>query len=150
MRMLSIASIVESNYICIHKIHHRQIDIMKIRIKDSSIRFRLSESEVKRLYKKGKVTSKCQFGTSSAFKYSVVAKKDTNPDYLCVHLKNSHIKIELSAVDVKEWYKTDLEGFDSEMDNGTEGGLYVLIEKDWQCLTPRAEDEGDLYPNPNA
>ena len=123
---------------------------MKIRIKDSSIRFRLSESDLKKLYKKGKVSSVCQFGTSSAFKYSVVSKKDGNPDYLCVDLKTNHIRIELSSHDVKEWYKTDLEGFDAEMDNGTKTGLYVLVEKDWQCLKPRDEDESDLYPNPNA
>lgn len=123
---------------------------MKIRIKDSSIRFRLSESEVKTLYKKGKVSSTCIFGSSSAFKYSVVSKKGSNPDYLCVDLKTNHIKIELSAKDVKDWYKSDLEGFDAEMDNGSEAGLYVLIEKDWKCLTPRDEDDADLYPNPKA
>ena len=55
-----------------------------------------------------------------------------------------------AAFDVKEWVKTDLEGFDAIMDNGTEEGLYVLVEKDWQCLTPRDEDESDLFPNPNA
>ena len=123
---------------------------MKIRIKDSSIRFRLSEKEVKTLYKKGKVTSTCQFGSSSKFKYSVIAKVGGNSDYLCVYLKKNHIKIEISDSDVKEWYKTDLEGFDAEMDNGTDEGLYMLIEKDWQCLVPREDDESDLYPNPNS
>ena len=51
---------------------------------------------------------------------------------------------------MKEWIKTDLEGFDAIMDNGTKAGLYVLVEKDWQCLKPRDEDEADLFPNPNA
>ena len=123
---------------------------MKIRIKDSSIRFRLSSTEVKKLHKKGKVSSACKFGSSSAFKYSVISNPKANPDYLCVDLRNNHIKIELSSIDVKEWYKTDLEGFDAEMDNGSKDGLYVLIEKDWKCLKPRDEDETDLYPNPNS
>lgn len=122
---------------------------MKIRIKDSSIRFRLSASDIKTLYKKGKVVSVCNFGSTSQFKYSVVSKKGSNTDYICVYLKKNHIKIELSVSDVKEWYKTDLEGFDADMDNGTDGGLYVLLEKDWQCLTPRDEDESNLFPNPN-
>lgn len=123
---------------------------MKIRIKDSSIRFRLSSSDIKKLHKKGKVASSCKFGSSLAFKYSVISNAKANPDYLCIDLKTNHIKIELSSKDVKEWYKTDLEGFDAEMDNGTDAGLYVLIEKDWQCLKPRGEDESDLYPNPNS
>jgi len=123
---------------------------MKIRIKDSSIRFRLSQTEVKKLYKKGKISSVCQFGSTSKFKYSIVSKEGGNSEYICVYLKRNHIKVELSATDVKEWYKTELEGFDVEMDNGTDEGLYLLIEKDWQCLVPRDEDETDLYDNPNA
>lgn len=123
---------------------------MKIRIKDDSIRFRLSATDLKKLSKKGRVVSTCSFGSSQVFKYSVVSNKKGNSEFLCVDLKKNHIKIELAASDVKEWVKTDLEGFDAKMDNGTKGGLYVLIEKDWQCLTPRDEDETDLFPNPNA
>ncbi len=123
---------------------------MKIRIKDNSIRFRLSATDLKMLKKKGKVVCKCTFGTSQIFKYSVVSKKKGNSEFLCVDLKKNHIKIELAASDVKDWIKSDLEGFDAEMDNGTKDGLYVLIEKDWQCLKPRDEDESDLFPNPNA
>jgi len=123
---------------------------MKIRIKDNSIRFRLSATDLKTLRKKGKVESKCAFGTSQVFKYSVVSNKKGNSEFLCVDLKKNHIKIELAASDVKDWIKSDLEGFDAEMDNGTKDGLYVLIEKDWKCLKPRDEDESDLFPNPNA
>ena len=123
---------------------------MKIRIKDNSIRFRLSATDLKKLQKKGKVVSKCSFGSSQIFRYSVISNKKGNSEFLCVDLKKNHIKVELAASDVKEWIKTDLEGFDAVMDNGAKGGLYVLIEKDWQCLTPRDEDESDLFPNPNA
>lgn len=123
---------------------------MKIRILDNSIRFRLSKSDIKTLRKKGKVVSKCQFGTSQEFKYSVVSNKKGNSEFLCIDLKKNHIKIEMAASDVKEWAKTDLEGFDAHMDNGTKKGLYVLVEKDWQCLKPRDEDESDLFTNPNA
>ena len=125
---------------------------MKIRIKDNSIRFRLSSTDLKTLKKKGKVVSRCKFGTDQEFKYSVVSKKNGNNEFLCVDLKKNHIRVELAESDVKEWIKTDLEGFDAYMDNGNSGDdqLYVLIEKDWQCLVPRNEDESDLYPNPNA
>lgn len=123
---------------------------MKIRIQDSTIRFRLSKTDLKQLKKKGKVECKCVFGSSQAFKYSLVSKKRGNSEYLCVDLKKNHIKVELAASDVKEWINSDLEGFDAEMDNGTKEGLYVLIEKDWECLTPREEDGKDLFPNPKA
>ena len=122
---------------------------MKVRIKDNSVRFRLSITDLKTLEKKGKVVSTCSFGSSQVFKYSVISNKKGNSEFLCVDLKKNHIKIELAASDVKEWIKSDLEGFDAKMDNGTKEGLYVLIEKDWECLTPRDEDEDNLFPNPN-
>ena len=60
---------------------------MKIRIKDNTIRFRLSSTDLKKLRKKGKVVSKTVFGTSQEFKYSVVSKKKGNSEFLCIDLK---------------------------------------------------------------
>jgi len=107
---------------------------MKLRIEDSSVRFRLSEKDLKELYKKGKIKGSCQFGSSSIFKYSIKTSKDHNEEVMCITLKKNHIVVEINKNDVKEWYKTDLVGFDSEMDNGGDDGLYVLIEKDFPCL----------------
>ena len=46
---------------------------------------------------------------------------------------------------IKDWHLNDKVGFEAEMDNG----CYILVEKDFQCLVPRAEEaEDDLYPNP--
>ena len=123
---------------------------MKIRIKDNTLRFRLSTTDLKTLKKEGKVESRCQFGTSQVFKYSVISKKNHKKEILCAEIKKSHIWIELAESEVKKWIKSDFEGFEANIDNGTEEGLFVIIEKDWQCLKPRDEDESDLFPNPNA
>jgi len=47
----------------------------------------------------------------------------------------------------KNWDTDSRVGFESTSENG----LYLLIEKDFQCLKPRAhEDETDLFPNPQS
>jgi hypothetical protein len=43
----------------------------------------------------------------------------------------------------EEWLETDRVGFEQK------GSLYLLIEKDFQCLDNVAEDQSDNYPNPS-
>ena len=43
-----------------------------------------------------------------------------------------------------DWCNTDRVGIE-----GTAGEVRVLVEKDWQCLAPRDEDESDAYAHPD-
>lgn len=122
---------------------------MKIRIKDSTIRMRLSQTDIKSLYTQGEIISECRFGTDSIFRYSINTIEKSIKDAICAYLVGSHIKVEISKEDARQWYKTDLIGFEVEMDNGSQGGLQLLLEKDWKCMVDRDEDQTDLYPNPN-
>ncbi|MEE9438697.1 MAG: hypothetical protein V3V14_06825 [Saprospiraceae bacterium] len=103
---------------------------MKITIENNSIKFRLTDKDISKLVKKGKVTQECNFGPSSSFKYTVKANKKANSKNLYIDLSPNHIKIEINPKDVKSWKKGDLIGYDAEMDNGTKSSLYVLLEKD--------------------
>ena len=42
-----------------------------------------------------------------------------------------------------EWVETDRVGFEQK------GHLYLLIEKDFQCIDNVAEDQSDNYPTPS-
>ena len=44
-----------------------------------------------------------------------------------------------------DWCDTERVGFE-----GVAGEVKVLVEKDWQCLAPRDEDESDAYPHPKS
>jgi hypothetical protein len=115
---------------------------MKIRIKDDSVRIRLAQTEVTALVTDGETWSKCQFGKGELI-YGLTAS-DTD-DISCA-FEGNRIITKVPKKLLTNWDTDQRLGFDHKED-----GLYILIEKDWQCLKPRVhEDETNLYLNPQA
>lgn len=116
---------------------------MKIRIKGDTIRLRLSQSEVATIGQSGTVSEITHFGTG-ALTYRLMCH-DQGDDIIssCVdHVITISISKKLAAI----WATSDMVGMDTSRENVP----YILIEKDFQCLTVReGEDETDLYQNPN-
>lgn len=116
---------------------------MKIRIKDNTIRLRLSQDEVTRLVREGHVHSECLMA-GGKFVYSLAT--DSINDMEAIKIEDG-IKVLISKDWTQNWDTDQRVGFDSEMSNGTK----LLVEKDFKCLVPRPhEDESDLYRNPRA
>lgn len=113
---------------------------MKIRIKDNSARFRLTQNEVTALVKYGETWSKCNFGKGEL----VYGIKSTDADDIsCVFIGNK-VTTKVPKALLTNWDTDQRVGFDKRTDD-----LYILIEKDWQCLKPRDhEDESNLYKHP--
>jgi len=118
---------------------------MKIRIKGDSIRFRLTQTEVKTLSEKGKIYDSTNFGNQE-FNYGVVLKKDI--DNLNISFKNNSITLEIPDTKGKSWYANDIITFDNVLKTSKENDLYLLLEKDFTCLDNTIEDQSDNYPNP--
>ena len=115
---------------------------MKIRIKDNTVRYRLAQDEVTNLVKNGATWSKCQFGKGELI-YGIVA---TDNDAISCSFDGNKITTKVPKSLLVNWDTDERVGFDKKTDD-----LYLLIEKDWQCLKPRAhEDESNLYVNPQA
>lgn len=121
---------------------------MKLRIKDNSLRYRLTKSEVEQLYTQGEVTGQTEFHTGqSIFFYRLVAADLTHP---CAEFKGGGITVHLPDSLLKEWATTDQVGISYTQENDEDEGLKILIEKDFVCMVTREdEDPNDLYPNPN-
>ncbi|KUY26383.1 DUF7009 family protein [Elizabethkingia ursingii] len=113
---------------------------MKIRIKDNSVRFRLTQSEVHELGENGIVSSLTQFA-DRPFIYMV---KRTNDTELSADFIENRIVMKMPEAMVEELVMTDRIGFDSES-----GIVKLLIEKDFVCIDNTVEDQSDNYPNPN-
>lgn len=121
---------------------------MKIRIKDNSLRLRLTQSEVEAIHKEGEVECSIDF-LDASLHYSL--KRDDVRE-IGASFNNNHIKVVLPEVDANEWacneQKVGLEHL-QKMDDGK--SLKILVEKDFACLTDRPEeDESDNFPNPLA
>lgn len=113
---------------------------MKIRIKDNSVRFRLTQSEVALLGKTGLVSCTTEF-MNRPFIYKIESTEDKE---MSVSFIENQIVLKMPQAQVKEWVSTDRVGFD-----GQSGLVKVLIEKDFVCIDNSAEDQSDNYPNPN-
>lgn len=120
---------------------------MKIRIKGDSVRFRLSKSEVDFFGQEGYYTHETHF-IDSVFRYGIVARHDITS--MQASFKNGEIIVQIPQHWADEWVATQRVGFDSSMPLGDGKELYLLLEKDFQCLDNTSEDQTDMYPNPLA
>ncbi len=121
---------------------------MKIRIQGQSIRFRLNKTDIANFEKYGSITQFIQIGPdpSEILYYSLSLTE--NSEYEIHYLRN---KIELTIPKniCLDWFKSELVGFDHYLTINSELKLYLLIEKDFQCLVPRPnENEVDNFINP--
>ncbi|WP_294239721.1 DUF7009 family protein [Chryseobacterium sp. sg2396] len=114
---------------------------MKIRIKDNSIRFRLTQSEVAELGKTGIISGQTEF-PDQTFTYAIERTED-GP--LSAAFAENRMVLMMPAAMVSEWVSTGRVGFD-----GQSGKIKILVEKDFVCLDNTLEDQSDNYPNPNA
>lgn len=122
---------------------------MKLRIRGNSLRFRLTQGEVSRLLTEGKVSESVHFCSSTAdlLTYSIEACQDATQ--VSARFGNGEILVNLPTLLVESWANTNQVGIEHTQSAGEERGLRIVIEKDFQCLQPRAEeDESDNFPHP--
>lgn len=119
---------------------------MKIRIKDNSIRLRLTKTDVADLKNKSIVSCKTVISEAVIFEY--VLKTDANSHVISASFANQKITIILPFAEAKTLTDTNEITVKGRQDNGEKDGLYLLIEKDLQCLDETEESQGDMYENP--
>lgn len=120
---------------------------MKIRIKGDSVRIRMSKSEVDAFGEEGFFTERTHFA-GSMLEYGVLVRHDISEMQASFDSKGLFLHIPQHWAD--EWVATQRVGFDAEMPLPDGRSLYLLLEKDFQCLDNTTEDQSDMYPNPLA
>lgn len=118
---------------------------MKLRIKENSVRFRLTRSEVLLLKEKHLVEQETIFANSK-LTYSLQA----NPgiDHLVASFADNKITMHIPESWVDDWADSEKVGFDHHLDTGNGKKLYLLLEKDFKCLDQTTEDQSDNFDNP--
>lgn len=120
---------------------------MKLRIKDNSIRLRLTKSEVAELAEKGRFESVINFGTDGKMTYAI---SESATDTIDVRYEANKIEVRIPKKELDHWTNTDNISLQASKKIENDEDLKILIEKDFACLTEReGEDESDAYPNPN-
>jgi len=121
---------------------------MKLRIRDNSLRLRLTRSEVEQLDSGGTVSARIAFTGDSTLGYAI----ESSP--ACVAptalFEDQRIVVRLPASVVEGWAATDQVSIRDEQRLSSGDTLVILIEKDFACPKPReGEDEADMFANPN-
>lgn len=122
---------------------------MKLRIKDNSLRLRLTRGEVDALRKDNVVASTTGFPGGRQLQYSVESSPaSVNP---AAFFSDNVVMVRLPESTVASWATTEQVSMSGEqiLDDGSR--LTILVEKDFVCLTEReGEDESDMFPHPEA
>jgi len=122
---------------------------MKIRIKGNSIRYRLSQSEVKRFSETGHIMESTVFGDvpEKCFNYALRSKAGIAG--MEAAFEGTTICLFVPEEAVQHWYHSEQIGFENNYDVAAGTSLHLLLEKDFVCLDKTDEDQSDNYPNPN-
>jgi hypothetical protein len=122
---------------------------VKLRIRDNSIRLRLTRAEADILRDDGLVSARTGFPGGREFQYVVESSPaSVNPG---AFFSDNVVTVRLPETAVLAWANSEQVSIVGEqrLDDGEP--LTILVEKDFACLAPRdGEDESDMYPHPNA
>jgi hypothetical protein len=115
---------------------------MKLRIRENSVRLRLTQSEVAKFAEKGLVGNKTEFGNGQTFFYSLSSSNSLqNPN---AKFENGRIEISVPKFLADNWTQTEEVSI-----SGNDRGIKIIVEKDFVCLNVReGEDESDAFPHP--
>jgi len=113
----------------------------------NSIRYRLKEPEVDDFKRSGTITESIQLGTKPGAAIRFVLQKSDSKS-VTVNFANNTTTVHVPADVAERWTGTSSVGFDAAIDVGDGKFLKILVEKDFECLEAREEDNIGSYPNP--
>lgn len=120
---------------------------MKLRIKGQSIRLRLTQSELTTFTERGSIEETLRFPGGRRLVYSV--ETSTEVEGLVPEYDGERLSVRMPREWVSRWADSDRVGFESTHPLHASGALTVTIEKDFECLHKRPDDE-DAFPHPLA
>ena len=122
---------------------------MKLRILGNKIRFRLSEPEVYAFSEVQQVQAALNINPLEKNNLRYSLNSDAAISNSNLEFASNELKINVPKDDVKSWAGSDKVGLEYDILASSGERFTILIEKDFQCLTERGEDESKLFPNPN-
>jgi hypothetical protein len=122
---------------------------VKLRLLDDTIRLRLSRGDVAAVDKEGVVEAKTHFPDGAAFRFALESSAGGS---VSAEFTGNRMVVRLPKADISAWANDDSAvSLHGEVQLAENAALTLLVEKDFQCLTPRPdEDQTDLFSNPDS
>jgi hypothetical protein len=115
---------------------------MKVRIRENTLRLRLTQTEVAELARAGQVENRTQLGQNPAAALVCRLQLSTFRVVPGVEFEGNRITVSLPELEAKAWARDNEVGIYGE----EPWGLKLSIEKDFQCLDQRPnEDDSDAF-----
>jgi hypothetical protein len=115
---------------------------VKLRIQGSSLRLRLTQKEVAHLRDRGRVESSVEFSPGQALVYRLEGSLQAKS--VDASFDGQTIRVSVPAHVITEW----ADGDQVSIEAPSSAGLHLLIEKDFQCLHGRGEQDRDAFSRP--
>ena len=124
---------------------------MKIRLRGSSLRLRLTRSEVMLLWSGQAIECATHFAGDSMLIYRLESRPDA--EHVSAIYADNVIRVVIPILEMQRWCGSDDVAIQGTQNLPGSDSLLLLIEKDFVCLKTRQyehEDESDLFTNPHA
>ncbi|MCU1290047.1 MAG: hypothetical protein JWN60_2276 [Acidobacteria bacterium] len=122
---------------------------MKLRIRENSLRLRLTKSEVAKIGEGGAVQETVEFGGEPAQRLIYAIEVKNNLENSTAVFDAGSITVFIPKAQAVKWAQTNQIGIEAEKSIDGEKTLRILIEKDFSCLEPRAgEEDADTFAHP--
>ena len=120
---------------------------MKLRVKGNSIRLRLTQPEVQRMQTEKKVYESIDFGDDAVLYYEL--RSEPCDKKILPIFKSNRITIVVDQAVINDWADSDKVSISGNYEISDQNHMILLVEKDFKCLSPRDEDETDMFPHPD-
>lgn len=112
---------------------------MKLRVKENSLTFRVTRSELMRLHDTGRVEETVYFSADQDSKFVYALELDAAAEGVTVRYRSPELSIVFPVRHIEEWMGSDRSSAYSSVNLGTRGTLEFVIEKDYGLLEERSE-----------
>jgi len=119
---------------------------MKLRIRGNSVRIRLTQTEMVQIVDEGFAQDSIDFGPGARLNYQVEVVPE---GAVGARFDGDSVRVILPRAIVQRWQRPEEVSIHGEQALPDDRTLKILVEKDFECLSPRPdEDDGELFPNP--
>ncbi len=112
---------------------------MKLRLEGNSIRLRVRKSDLIKLQKEGVLTEQLVFPNGLHFQYQLIT--DNSAETIDAQLSATTMTVSIPLSMATDWLNSDAVGLEHTLN----GGLFILIEKDFPCTDRPWEDTSDTF-----
>jgi hypothetical protein len=121
---------------------------MKLRLRGSSLRLRITPEELALLVAGKTVTELVEFGPDGGLplRYELVGDAAASAVH-AVHVEQT-VRVVVPVALVQQLAATDQVGIEAEQTIAEGRALRILVEKDFRCLVPREGEDNDGFARP--